>query len=170
MASQVQLELADKTPINVGPNQAQILIRKDADIEVMEENLKKYLDDVETLTNGAHAPVTRERMAMFQTMITKVLETVRGPVSELFDQRVKEDPTQAKTTTRSKREFINTIQRRANGLKVGILMKFNTEVAKLEQHMPWKLEVKAADGLRKENGRVINAPNIHNEDNFGKQG
>ena len=82
--------------------------------------------------------------------------------------------------TRSKREFISTLQRRANGLKVAILTDFlKTEVARLERHMPWKLEVKAADGRKlvghkskdcpKKYGRVINALNIHYEDDFGRQ-
>jgi hypothetical protein len=59
----------------------------------MEETLKKGVDDVEALMNDALAPVTRERMAALQNMITEELETVRGPVSELFDQRVEENPT-----------------------------------------------------------------------------
>jgi hypothetical protein len=122
-----QLELADNPPVEVGLNQAQILLGIDADIEVMEETLKKGLDDVEALMNDALAPVTRERMAALQTMITEVLETVRGPVSELFDQRVEEDPTQVQATTRAKREFISIIQRRANGLKVAIISKLPTE-------------------------------------------
>ena len=103
-----------------------ILLGIDADIEVTEETLKKGLDDVEASLNDALAPVTRERLAMLQTMITEVLETVRGPVSELFDQRVEEDPTQVQATTRAKREFISIIQRRANGLKVAIISKLPT--------------------------------------------
>ena len=78
--------------------------------------------------------------------------------------------------TRSKREFISTLQRRANGLKVAILTDFlKTEVARLERHMPWKLEVKAADGRKsvghkskdchKKYRRVMD---IHYEDDFGK--
>jgi hypothetical protein len=62
------------------------------------------------------------------------------------------------------------------------------KVGRLEQHMPWKLEVKAADGLGKDYcefcqklaghkskdcpnkyGRVINALNTHYEDDFRKQ-
>ena len=39
----------------------------------MEETLQKDLDDVEALMNDALAPVTRERMAALQTMITEVL-------------------------------------------------------------------------------------------------
>ena len=88
------MELAKNPPINVGLNQHQILLGIDTDIEVMEETLKKNLDDVEALMNDALAPVTRERMAAMQTMINEVLETVRGPVSELFDQRIEVDPTQ----------------------------------------------------------------------------
>ena len=75
----------------------------------MDETLKKGLDDIDALMNDAVAPVTRERMAALQTMNTNVLETVRGPVSKLFDQRVKVDPTKVKATTRSKREFISTM-------------------------------------------------------------
>ena len=40
------LELADNPPVNVGLNQAKILLGIDADIEVMEETLKKGLDDM----------------------------------------------------------------------------------------------------------------------------
>ena len=50
-------------PVNVGLNQAQILLGIDADIEVTEETLKKGLDDVEASLNDALAPVTRERLA-----------------------------------------------------------------------------------------------------------
>jgi hypothetical protein len=57
----------------------------------MEETLKKSLDDVEASMNYDLTPVRRKRMAALQTMITEVLETVRGPVSELFDYRVEED-------------------------------------------------------------------------------
>ena len=117
------MELADNQPINVDLNQAQILLGTDVNIEVMKETLKKDLDDVEALMNDALAPVTRERMAALQTMITEVLESVRGPVSELFDQRIEEDPTQVQATTRAKREFVSIIQRRANGLKVAIISK-----------------------------------------------
>ena len=102
-----QLELADNPPVEIGLNQAQVLLGIDADIEVMKETRKKDLDDVEALMNGTLAPVTRERMAGLQTMITEVLESVRGPVSELFDQRIEEDPYQVKATTRAKREFIS---------------------------------------------------------------
>ena len=63
-----------------------------------------------------------------------------------------------------------------------------TQVAMLEQHMPWELEVKAVESLGKDYcefyqksaghrskdcpkkyGRVVNSLNIHDEDNFKKQ-
>ena len=74
---------------------------------LIQETLKKNLDNVEAMMNDAHAPVTRERMAALQTMINEVLETVRGPVSDLYDQRVKEDPTQVQTTTKRKQRIAN---------------------------------------------------------------
>jgi hypothetical protein len=124
--------MANNPLINVGLNQAQILLGIDTGIKVMEETLKKGLDDVETLKNDALAPVTRQRMATLKNMITEVLEAVRGPVSELFDQRVKECPTQVQATTRAKMEFISTMQRRANGLRVAILTVFiRTKMARL---------------------------------------
>ena len=80
-----------------------------------------------TSLNDATAPDTRERLEMLQNMIAEVLETVRRHVSELYDQRIEEDPAQVQVTTRAKREFISNMQRRTNGLKLAIVSKLPTE-------------------------------------------
>ena len=64
--------------------------------------------------NDATVPVTRGRMERLQKILMEVMDTVRGPLTEVYDQRVEEDPTQVKATTRAKREFISSMQRRVD--------------------------------------------------------
>ena len=42
-------------------------------------------------------------------------------MSELYDQRIEEDPAQVQVTTRAKIEFISNMQRRAHSLKLIIV-------------------------------------------------
>jgi hypothetical protein len=113
------------------------LVGIDADIEITEETLKKVLDDdVEASLNDKLAPVKREMLAMLQTMIAEVLETFQGNVSQLYDHRIEEDPTQVQVTTRAKREFISNMQRRANGLKLAIVSYFKPRPGHLTRQLP----------------------------------
>ena len=63
----------------------------------------------------------------------EVLETVRGTISELYDQRIEEDPAQVQVTTRAKIEFISNMQKQANSRKLIIVSKLPTEARALNE-------------------------------------
>ena len=105
-----QLQLASKPPADIALSQAQLLLRIDTNMEAMERILRERLDEAETSLNDATTPVTGERLETIQKILVEVMDAVRELMSELYDQRVEKAPPQVQATTRTKREFLNTMR------------------------------------------------------------
>ena len=87
-------------PAKIGLSAAQVLLGIDTEIKASQDNIKKQLDDIEASLDDGTAPVTRLRLKTLQTLAEDVVRTVQGPVSELYDQRVKETPDQVEANNR----------------------------------------------------------------------
>ena len=107
--TQTHLELANN-PTDNALKQAQLLLGIGNNIEALEIDLRERLDNVEFSWNDADTP----------KILEEVLETARGPVSDLYNKQRILKPTQIQAITRAKWEFINSMQRQINCLRLKI--------------------------------------------------
>ena len=81
----------------------------ETDIEASQVSVRPRLSDVETSLNDATVPDTKHRLQVLSRMIDNTWQTVQGPISELYDQKVEEAPEQVESITRAKRTFISEV-------------------------------------------------------------